>query len=165
MTAAPGPLATVSLNFVPDPAYVRTVRLVAAAAARRAGVSDDLLDEVRLATGEACARAVALHRRLGVDDMIAVAMTGGTRFTIRVTDRGPADDAGKEPGEDTGDILAQVAAESGRMAMDEEVLSAGVGLALLQGVVSDLAVGASSDGTGTEIRMSWPVQRRLRGPA
>ena len=40
-------MSTVHLAFTPDPAYVRTVRLVAAAVARRAGVADDLLDEDR----------------------------------------------------------------------------------------------------------------------
>ena len=153
-------MSTVHVAFSPDPAYVRTVRLVAAAVARRAGISDEVLDEVRLAIGEACTRAVALHRRHGLADLISVAMSDGGRFTVRVTDRGPAESAVKEPGETTGDIMAQVAAESGRLAVDEDVLTAGVGLALLTGLVSDLAVSAASDGIGTEIRMSWPINRR-----
>lgn len=160
MTPTAASLSTVKLSFVPDPAYVRTVRLVAAAVARRAGVPDDILDEVRLAIGEACTRAVALHRRLGIDDKISISMTDGGRFTVRVTDRGPVAAARNEPGEVTGDIMAQVAAETGRLAMDEDALTAGVGLALLTGLVSDLTVGAAADGTGTEIRMSWPVYRR-----
>ena len=41
-----------------DAAHVRTARLIAAAMARRSGVGEDVLDEVRLAVGEACARAV-----------------------------------------------------------------------------------------------------------
>lgn len=149
------------MTFTPDPAYVRTVRLVAAAVARRAGVPDDILDEVRLAIGEACTRAVALHRRLGLTDDINVAMSDGGRFTVRVTDRGPVSAARNEPGEVTGDIMAQVAAESGRLAMDEDALTAGVGLALLTGLVTDLEVAATADGEGTEVRMSWPVYRRL----
>jgi anti-sigma regulatory factor (Ser/Thr protein kinase) len=154
-------LSTVNVTFTPDPAYVRTVRLVAAAVARRAGVPDDILDEVRLAIGEACTRAVALHRRLGLTDDINVAMSDGGRFTVRVTDRGPVSAARNEPGEVTGDIMAQVAAESGRLAMDEDALTAGVGLALLTGLVTDLEVAATADGEGTEVRMSWPVYRRL----
>jgi len=153
-------MSTVHVAFSPDPAYVRTVRLVASAVAHRTGISDEVLDEVRLAIGEACTRAVALHRRHGLADLISVAMSDGGRFTVRVTDRGPAESAGKEPGETTSDIMAQVAAESGRPAMDEDVLTAGVGLALLTGLVSDLAVSAASDGIGTEIRMSWPINRR-----
>ena len=51
-------MATVELRFSALPAHVRTARLVAAAVARRAGVDEALLDEVRLAVGEACSRAV-----------------------------------------------------------------------------------------------------------
>jgi hypothetical protein len=40
------------------------------------------------------------------------------------------------------------------------MLTFGVGLALLTGLVSDLVVAAAEDGIGTEVRMSWPVQRR-----
>lgn len=154
-------MSTIHLAFSPDPAYVRTVRLVAAAVARRAGVADELLDEVRLAIGEACTRAVALHRRHGLDDLIDVSMSDGGRFTVRVTDRGPAEFANEEPGETTGEIMAQVATETGRLAVDEDALTAGVGLALLTGLVSDLGVAATSDGLGTEVRMSWPVNRRM----
>lgn len=153
-------MPTVRLAFSPDPAYVRTVRLVAAAVARQAGVSDQLLDEVRLAIGEACTRAIAVHRRHGLSDPIDVSMSDGGRFVVRVIDRGPHEVASADPGEKTGDIMAQVAAESGRLPMDEDALSAGVGLALLTGLVSDLAVTRAPDGVGTEVRMSWPAGRR-----
>jgi anti-sigma regulatory factor (Ser/Thr protein kinase) len=153
-------MSTVHLSFSPDPAYLRTVRLVATAVARRAGVADELLDEVRLAIGEACTRAVALHRRYELDDPIDVSMNDGGRFTVRVTDRGPAGSAFQEPGETTTDIMTQVAVESGRLPMDEETITAGVGLALLTGLVTDLTVAAAPNGAGTEVRMSWPVHRR-----
>ena len=54
-------MATVELRFSALPEHVRTARLVAAAVARRAGVDEAVLDEVRLAVGEACSRAVGLH--------------------------------------------------------------------------------------------------------
>lgn len=154
------PLSTVHLAFSPDPAYVRTIRLVAAAVARRAGVSDELLDEVRLAIGEACSRAVAMHRRHGLADLISVAMSDGGRFVVRVTDRGPADLAQADPGETTGAIMAQVISETGRAPVDEDTVTQGVGIALLTGLVQDLAVVPGADGSGTEVRMSWPVHRR-----
>ncbi|HEX6872742.1 MAG TPA: ATP-binding protein [Micromonosporaceae bacterium] len=151
----PPPAATVHLAFSPDPAYVRTVRLVASAVARQAGVADDLLDEVRLAIGEACTRAVALHRRHGMHEMIDISMTDGNRFVVRVVDRGPAEKA-RQPG---GDLVAEVNSGAPPL-LDEDELTAGVGLALLTGLVSDLQVNAADDGMGTEVRMSWPVQRR-----
>ena len=39
----------------------------------------------------------------------------------------------------------------------EEALAAGVGLALLAGLVDDLEVTAAEDGSGSVVRMSWPV--------
>jgi anti-sigma regulatory factor (Ser/Thr protein kinase) len=153
-------MSTVRLAFSPDPAYVRTVRLVAAAVARRAGVSDEVLDEVRLAVGEACTRAVALHRRHRLTEPIDITMSDGGRFVVRVVDRGPASSALSEPGETTGAIMMQVAAETGRMPVDEDMIMAGVGLALLTGLVSDLEVGSVPGGLGTEVRMSWPIARR-----
>src|SRR4029450_124954 len=55
-------MATGEIRFRALPAPVRTARLVAAAAARRAGVDEQLLDEIRLAVGEACSRGVGGHR-------------------------------------------------------------------------------------------------------
>ena len=51
-------MATVEVTFTPLPAHVRTARLVAAAVARRSGVDEALLNEVRLATAVATRRAV-----------------------------------------------------------------------------------------------------------
>ena len=42
-------MPTVEVSFTALPAHVRTARLVATAVARRSGVDEALLDEVRLA--------------------------------------------------------------------------------------------------------------------
>ena len=160
----------VRISFTPDPAYVRTIRTVAVAVARRAGVADDLLDEVRQAIGEACTRAVGVHRREGRTDPIEVAMTVGAvgrgqRFTIDVTDRGSAEAARKEHAGGTGEIVARATVapsgeDTGRNLLDEELLAIGVGLALLDGLVADLAVDDAPGGAGTLVRMSWSLDRR-----
>src|SRR5436190_21043473 len=80
-------MPTVRLSSSPAPAHVRTARLVGVAVARRAGVGEELLEEIRLAIGEACSRAVALHRSGGLADLIDVAMSDGDRFTVHVVDR------------------------------------------------------------------------------
>ncbi|MFD0854548.1 ATP-binding protein, partial [Actinomadura adrarensis] len=49
-------MATVELSFSALPVHVRTARLIVTAVARRSGVAEALLDEVRLAVGEACSR-------------------------------------------------------------------------------------------------------------
>ena len=82
-------MSTVRLSFSPAPVHVRTARLVGVAVARRAGVAEELLDEVRLAIGEACTRAVALHRQYGLPDLVLVEMSDEGSYTVRVIDRAP----------------------------------------------------------------------------
>ena len=85
-------MATVEVAFTPLPAHVRTARLVATAVARRSGVDESLLDEVRLAVGEACSRAVDAHQRHCPDEPVRIRLTGeGDRFEVVVTDSAPAD--------------------------------------------------------------------------
>ena len=93
-------MATVEMSFTPLPAHVRTARLVATAVARRSGVDEALLDEVRLAVGEACSRAVEAHQEHCPAEPVRVALTGTDgRFEVVVTDtavqhNGAADAAG-----------------------------------------------------------------------
>src|SRR5713226_6542367 len=83
-------MATVEVSFTPLPAHVRTARLVATAVARRSGVDEALLDEVRLAVGEACSRAVEAHRRHCPAEPVKIEMTDqGERFVVVVSDHAP----------------------------------------------------------------------------
>src|SRR5690242_5461031 len=99
-------MATVELRFSALPEHVRTARLVAAAVARRAGVDEAVLDEVRLAVGEACTRAVGLHLSNGVDAPVRVTLTEEEKkFSIEVGDESPtsaalSSDARTDAGED-----------------------------------------------------------------
>ncbi len=87
-------MATVEVTFTPLPAHVRTARLVATAVARRSGVDEALLDEVRLAVGEACSRAVEAHRRHCPGEPVKIEMTDqGERFVVVVSDQAPTSNA------------------------------------------------------------------------
>src|SRR6476469_4087676 len=89
-------MATVEMSFTPLPAHVRTARLVATAVARRSGVDEALLDEVRLAVGEACSRAVEAHRRHCPAETVKIEMTDqGERFVGVGSDRVPPTKAAK----------------------------------------------------------------------
>jgi anti-sigma regulatory factor (Ser/Thr protein kinase) len=145
-------MATVHLAFSPDPAYVRTVRLVAAAVARRAGVAADLLDEVRLAIGEACSRAIALHHRHGLRDLIEVRMTDGEHFTVRVTDHSPTGLTSAAT-----DAHPPVATEA--EATEDSEITFDMAVTLLTGLVSDLKVTNVPGGAGSEVEMAWPLSR------
>ncbi|MBN1172079.1 MAG: ATP-binding protein [Micromonosporaceae bacterium] len=153
-------MPTVRLSFSPAPAHVRTARLVGVAMARRAGVAEELLEEIRLAIGEACSRAVALHRSIGLSELVDVAMTDDDRFTVRVTDhaantptrsRCDADPAAYLDGTAQGPAVTPDT-------LAEEVVVAQMGLALLAGLVDDLEVASVPGGVGTQVRMSWPLE-------
>jgi serine/threonine-protein kinase RsbW len=82
-------MPTVEVSFTALPAHVRTARLVATAVARRSGVAESLLDEVRLAVGEACSRAVEAHQLHCPNKPVRIALTDvAGRFEVEVTDTG-----------------------------------------------------------------------------
>jgi anti-sigma regulatory factor (Ser/Thr protein kinase) len=137
---------TVELRFTPLPAHVRTARLVAASVSRRTGVDEALVDEIKLAVGEACSRAVALHAAHAPAEEVLVTLSDDDgAFTISVTDVGPSGEA-EEPD------LAAFAAEEGDSGAD---LPAGFQLTVIRGVVDDVEVVAEA--TGTVVRMRWPL--------
>jgi serine/threonine-protein kinase RsbW len=152
-------MATVEMSFTPLPAHVRTARLVATAVARRSGVDEALLDEVRLAVGEACSRAVEAHQEHCPAEPVRVALTGTDgRFEVVVTDtavqhNGAASAAGPggvngESGA-PGDEPADAGGESARQAVPAEL-----GLAVIEGLADDVEIARTK--AGLSIRMSWP---------
>jgi serine/threonine-protein kinase RsbW len=153
-------MATVEVTFTPLPAHVRTARLVATAVARRSGVDEALLDEVRLAVGEACSRAVEAHRRHCPAEPVKIEMTdSGERFVVTVSDHAPtaparpaaapASDGGSREGADRDGAGYDGAGYDGGSA-----IPAGFGLAVISGLADDVRVLSTS--SGVSIRMSWP---------
>ena len=123
-------MPTVELRFPPLTAHVRTARLVAATLGRRVGLAEETLDEVRLAVGEACARAVALHQTLGLADPVVVEFEDGPNtFSIRVDDCGPPDTPEPDPG---------------------------LSLAVVTGLVDDVVIERTP--AGHRVRMVWPSE-------
>jgi anti-sigma regulatory factor (Ser/Thr protein kinase) len=149
MEVTAGTEATVTLRLPPTPAHVRTARLVAAAMARRSGVTEDLLDEVRLAVGEACARAVRMHERHGISESVVVEFAEGKRFGVAVLDRADVLSAGTD--------TAALAGRGLDQAPWADPSGDALGLALLGAVVQDLTVDPDVEGGGTRVAMSWPV--------
>ena|SRR5690554_2220782 len=130
-------MPVVQLAFSAAPQYVRTARLVGVAVAHRAGVADGVLEDIRLAIGEACGRAVARQRRRGVTELIRVEMSDDGPYTVRVIDS--AGRSGEDSDEDGSDWMGDV---------------------LLAGLVEDLQVTKSDE--GIEVCMSWRAhQHRL----
>ena len=96
--------------------------------ARRVGLDEQRLDEVRLAVGETCARAVRRCRSAALD----------VRITLQIEDAGSLlrvaviDGAGLAPG-------------------DDEV----VALALVRGLADTVTVEAGPGGPGGVVRLAW----------
>jgi anti-sigma regulatory factor (Ser/Thr protein kinase) len=146
-------MPTVEVSFTALPAHVRTARLIALAVARRAGVDEALLDEVRLAVGEACSRAVSVNHRRDPGTAVVMRLTDEQdRFTVEVVDCGPHADAVAETQLDGLDPDELASPDSADAVPD---LPAGFGLAVISGLVEDLVVGSDAD--GTHVRMTWPA--------
>jgi anti-sigma regulatory factor (Ser/Thr protein kinase) len=137
-------VATVELLLSPLPSHVRTARLVGVAAARRAGLDDDYVADLRLALGEACTRAVALHADHAPATPVRVLVRDEPAWlVVEVTDHGPP--AAPLTG-DIGDLLG-----------DDDV-DPQVALSVLSGLVDDVDITTSE--FGTTITLRWPLPPR-----
>jgi anti-sigma regulatory factor (Ser/Thr protein kinase) len=131
MTTATQTEGDVTIAITRDPALVRTVRLVAAAVARRAACKDSLIEEIRLAVGEACAVMIGPDESAAEpDEKIEVQLQTEGQFRVTVT--------GRVDGVDSG--FADVGVDP---------------WALLQGLSDDVDV-AELNGV-TRLTMSWPL--------
>ena len=120
------------MSIARDPALVRTVRLVAAAVARRTTGDEDLIEEVRLAVGEACALLVGPVAGAGSGPVeVTMQLDGRLRVVVRAEGSVAAHDA---PSSDVDGVEPW---------------------ALLRGLIDDFEI--SRDETGTALRMSWPL--------
>src|SRR5579859_453682 len=143
-------MATVEVAFTPLPAHVRTARLVATAVARRSGVEESLLDEVRLAVGEAASRAVEAHRRHCPAEPIRIEMSDlGEKFEVIVRDA--------VPGPASASATSANANGKATATPDNGVsFPAGFGLAVISGLEDDVRISATR--SGVSVRMTWPAQ-------
>jgi anti-sigma regulatory factor (Ser/Thr protein kinase) len=140
---AGGPTATVRLAFPPEPRLLGTVRLVVGVVARKAGMGEEGIEDLKVAVSETCAVAVGDLSRAGRLDPIEVDLVEeADRFGIEVRDRAPA------PAPAAGDPV------------DGEVDDRELGLALVGALVDDLKT-ATLEGGGT--RTSFWLRRARAG--
>ena len=150
-------MALVELLLSPLPAHVRTARLVVVAAARRAGLEDGLIDELRLALGEACSRAVGLHARHAPGTPVKVTISDDPgSLVVTVIDAGPA--AGPTVDDVTEGLFES--SEDGEQA--EELVDPDVALAVLTGLLDSVDIAPTA--AGTTVTMRWPLSLAHHGP-
>ena len=130
----------VSLTITRDPSLVRTVRLVAASIARRAGLDAAAVEEVRLAVGETCAVMVGVAPE---DAALTSASGEQVSVTLRVDDGLVAEISGPSaaPADDTPAELADLA----ELGADP--------WALVRGLLDDVDV--VEQGESTTVRLRW----------
>jgi histidine kinase-like protein len=124
----------ITVAIARDPALVRTVRLVAAAVARRTSQDEEFVEEVRLAVGEACALLVG-------QDVLPGPSPSPVEVRMRVEDR----------------LRVSVVA-AGSVAAQDAPTSDIDGVepwALLRGLIDDFEI--SQDAGSTVLSMSWPL--------
>jgi hypothetical protein len=124
----------ISVSIARDPALVRTVRLVAAAVARRTTGDEDFVEEVRLAVGEACALLVG-------PDALDAETAGAVEVVMQLEDR-----------------LRVIVRAAGAVPVYDPPTSDIDGVepwALLRGLIEDFEI--DRDDEGTSLIMSWPL--------
>ena len=135
--------ATVRLAFPPEARLLGTIRLVVGIVARKAGMGEEGIEDLKVAVSETCAVAVGDLTRAGLPDPIEVDLVEAPdRFGIEVRDRAPAASGG--PGD----------------AVDGDVDDRELGLALVGALVDDLKT-STLDGGGN--RTSFWLRRAPRG--
>jgi anti-sigma regulatory factor (Ser/Thr protein kinase) len=124
-----GAPATVRLAFPPEPRLLGTVRLVVGVVARKAGIGEEGIEDLKVAVSETCAVAVGGLSRAGRRDPIEVDLVEAVdRFGIEVRDRAAV------PPAPAGD------------ATDGEIDDRELGLALVGALVDDLKTSTLEDG-------------------
>ena len=144
-------VAQVHMDVVPDAAHVRVVRLVAVSLARLHGVPEDVVEDVRLAVGEACARAVAAHRRHDVDQPVKLGFEGGPGLKVAVTD-GVA-----LPAASGDEAVRLLLAGPDDQSPDADSEAAPAVMALLEGLAEQVSVHTGH--SGTRIVLGWGAGR------
>ena len=125
----------ITVAIARDPALVRTVRLVAAAVARRTSKDEEFVEEVRLAVGEACALLVG-------QEVLPGPSLSPVEVRMRVEDR----------------LRVSVVAEGSVAAQDAPTsdIDGVEPWALLRGLIDDFEI--SQDAGSTVLSMSWPLR-------
>ncbi len=150
MTSAPAPVGPaeheVALTITRDPSLVRTVRLVAASIARRAGLDASAVEEVRLAVGETCAVMVGVAPEPDAEpEAVPSASEDQVTVTLRVDGGLVAEISGPSAAQvdDTPEGLGDLA----DLVVDPWIL--------VRGLREDVEV--LEDGASTRVLLTWAV--------
>ena len=147
-------MPTVTVSFTPLPEHVRTARFIAASVARRAGVADDVLDEIKLAVSEACSLAVRFNLAHAPSSPVELRLIEAPEsFSVEV-----ADSVGREAPDADGELafdLTDLTRDDDRVDGVDLSGHERLGLAVISGLVDDVKVEYLE--AGSVVTMTWPI--------
>lgn len=134
------------MRVTAQPANVRTARQVAVTLGRRAGMPEEILQDVRLGVGEACGLTVGLHQALAGEEPVELTFRDDDGFSVEVSGRVPLPEA-------SGAAAAAVLTDATSVNGNVLPLSADAVLAILHEVASVVEVQTGPE--GSRLRLSW----------
>ena len=136
------------LTLPPDTRYVGLARLVVCTAARKAGLDDGRVEDLRIAVSEATANAMLAHRREGSLDPVRIqfGVVVGEAFQVTVADAGPGFVAGESPDAEGRDWTVE----------------GGFGVTLIRGLADDVQY-VRDEGTTVNLRFTVDLAGDVRG--
>jgi anti-sigma regulatory factor (Ser/Thr protein kinase) len=144
-------MATVRIDVAPDQAYVRVVRLVAVSLARLNGITEEVVEDVRRAVGEACGRAVAAHCQADLDAPVIVDFQEDPGLTVVVNDVVPL------PHASGAHVAAPLGDETPGDPQGQLQQEASAVIAVLEGLAD--AVSVNTGDSGTAVTLHWTGRR------
>lgn len=84
-------MGDVELHLPPDEHYVGLARLVVTVAARQAGMSDERVEDLKIAVSEATTNAILAHKRMAAESPVVLSFgpTNEAAFGVTIVDTGP----------------------------------------------------------------------------
>jgi serine/threonine-protein kinase RsbW len=144
-------LPTVTVSFTPLPEHVRTARFIAASVARRAGIAEGVLDEIKLAVSEACSLAVRFNLAHAPSSPVELRLIEDTgRFSVEV-----ADSVGRLAPDADGELAFDLTNDDDRVDGVDLSGHERLGLAVISGLVDDMSVAYLA--AGSVVTMTWPI--------
>ena len=145
-------MPTVTVSFTPLPEHVRTARFIAASVARRAGVADDVLDEIKLAVSEACSLAVRFNLAHAPSSPVEVRLIEDRdRFSVEV-----ADSVGRPAPDADGELAFDLTTDDDHVDSVDLNGHERLGLAVISGLVDEVKVEYLP--AGSVVTMTWPIR-------
>jgi len=133
----------VELEIPARPEFVALARLVVSAmASTDATLSDDQVDDLKIAVSEACTNAIEAHTAIHTEERVLVRCRADhIELEVSVEDRGAGFDPGGLPDHPP-------VTDPGRLKFER-----GLGLPLVRALVDDLDISSAQDGTAVRLVM------------